>query len=178
MKRSAALLAAITFCVMCPAYAVWSVSERGTWPEGWPKELEPLREQSRSLTGSLANRTVYEIPFTDREEFEAAWPHLLKIKSEGAPVILLRPDEKRFLTVNAGVLIWPSNSRPENGVTPAGPTPHVAGLRERWLRTTFIELVVDGEIVDMNRIPLPVDSPIIDERFKDGQNKSPRRSDG
>jgi len=37
--------------------------------------------------------------------------------------------------------------------------------------TTYIELVVDGQIVDLNRIPLPVDTPIIDERFKDGQKK-------
>jgi len=32
---------------------------------------------------------------------------------------------------------------------------------------TFIELVVDGDIVDSNRIPLPADAPIVDERFKD-----------
>jgi len=30
-------------------------------------------------------------------------------------------------------------------------------------------LVVDADIVDLNRIPLPADSPIIDERFKDGK---------
>jgi hypothetical protein len=39
------------------------------------------------------------------------------------------------------------------------------------MNTTYIELVVDGDIVDLNRIPLPADTPIIDERFKDGQNK-------
>jgi hypothetical protein len=35
----------------------------------------------------------------------------------------------------------------------------------------YIELIVDGEIVDLNRIPLPPDTPIIDERFKDGKTK-------
>jgi hypothetical protein len=30
-----------------------------------------------------------------------------------------------------------------------------------------IELVVDGDIVDLNRIGLPMDTPIIDKRFKD-----------
>jgi hypothetical protein len=30
---------------------------------------------------------------------------------------------------------------------------------------------VDGDIVDLNRIPLPPDTPIIDERFKDGSAK-------
>ena len=34
-------------------------------------------------------------------------------------------------------------------------------------RTITIELIVDGEIVDLNRIPLPPDTPIIDERFND-----------
>jgi len=28
-------------------------------------------------------------------------------------------------------------------------------------------LIVDGRIVDLNRIALPADTPIIDERFKD-----------
>jgi hypothetical protein len=32
-------------------------------------------------------------------------------------------------------------------------------------------LVVDGTVVDLNRIPLPGDTPIIDERFKNGQDK-------
>jgi hypothetical protein len=41
-------------------------------------------------------------------------------------------------------------------------------VRRRWINTTFIELVVDGEIVDLNRIPLPADTPIIDERFEEG----------
>jgi hypothetical protein len=36
---------------------------------------------------------------------------------------------------------------------------------------TSIELVVDGDIVNLNRIPLPEDTPIVDERFKDGTNK-------
>jgi hypothetical protein len=34
---------------------------------------------------------------------------------------------------------------------------------------TYIALVVDGDIVDLNRIPLPPDTPIVDERFK-GEN--------
>ena len=34
-----------------------------------------------------------------------------------------------------------------------------------------LELVVDGNIVDLNRIPLPADTPIIDKRFKDRHDK-------
>jgi hypothetical protein len=39
-------------------------------------------------------------------------------------------------------------------------------------------LIVDAEIVDLNRIPLPPDTPIIEERFKDEQSKSPGRNGG
>jgi hypothetical protein len=31
---------------------------------------------------------------------------------------------------------------------------------------TYIELVVDGDIVDLNRLELPQDTPIVDERFE------------
>ena len=44
------------------------------------------------------------------------------------------------------------------------------------MNTTFIELVVDEEIVDLNRIPLPADTPIVDERFTQGQGKAVERS--
>ena len=31
----------------------------------------------------------------------------------------------------------------------------------------YIELIVDGDIVDLNRILLPADTPIIDKRFEE-----------
>ena len=43
--------------------------------------------------------------------------------------------------------------------------------RTTLMNATFFELVVDGEIVDLNRIALPADTPIIDERFKDEKKK-------
>jgi hypothetical protein len=33
------------------------------------------------------------------------------------------------------------------------------------MNMSYIELVVDGNVVDLNRIALPADAPIIDERF-------------
>ena len=66
------------------------MSEKGTWPKSWPKELEPLRKQSRTLVGPEALNRHYAIRFTKREELESAWPHILKVKSKGAPVILVR----------------------------------------------------------------------------------------
>ena len=102
MKRTAAFLA--VFCASF-VYADYSVSDKGTWPESWPKPLEPLRKQARSLRGSLADVTLYEIPFKNREDFESAWPHILKVKTKGAPVILVRAPDTWMGKIDAGVRI-------------------------------------------------------------------------
>ena len=156
MKRTIALLAAIAFGAVCPVYADYSVEGKGTWPKSWPKELEPLREQASTFEGPLAPHQHYAIPFSQREEFESAWPHLLKVTSNGAAVRLVRgPNFFLGEHVKAGVVVHcPPPGRADN---PA--------------YKTYIELVVDGDIVDLNRIPLPADTPIIDERFKGAKNK-------
>ncbi len=147
------LVASVVFCTVCPVYALYSIADTGVWPKSWPKEMEPLRKQSRTISGPMFGPTVYEIPFTNQKEFESAWPHILKLKSKGASVILLRgPNTRHKLwprgPVKAGVRI----------LTPSGPN------SPDWT-VTDIELVVDGEIVDLNRIRLPADTPIIDKRF-------------
>ncbi|HMF19127.1 MAG TPA: hypothetical protein VKE98_18095 [Gemmataceae bacterium] len=149
MKRAIVFLAAIAFCTACSAVvAEYVIYDRGTWPKSWPKELEPLRKQARTFDGSVPGDLHYVIPFTKREDFESSWPHLLKVKSKGAPIILVRGPRTDFFNVGpAGVVI------------------------QSPLSGTYIELVVDGKIVDLNRIPLPADTSIIDERFKDGKNK-------
>src|SRR3954467_15249845 len=72
------------------ALALYSVSFTGDWPKTWPAELEPLRKQARTLVGPEVELRHYAIPFTTREQFEAAWPHLLKVMTKGAPVFLVR----------------------------------------------------------------------------------------
>lgn len=181
MKRTTAFLALVVSYAVCFAvYADYAVVNKGTWPESWPKELETLRKQSRTLQGSLANLTTYEIPFANRESFESAWPHFLKIKSKGAPVVLLRgPDENLGQTINAGIRVrCPPPPHPKYGVTAPVPVPGATSVKERWIWTTYIELVVDGNIVDLNRIPLPEDTPIIDQRFEGGKSKSLNRNGG
>lgn len=166
MNAGTALLAAIVFGAACSAHAADLVKEEGMWPRTWPAELEPLRKQSRTVRGSLLDLTTYEIPFTTREQFESAWPHLLKIKGEGAPVVLLRgPDKDLGIPLKAGVRIRCALGFPEQEVAPAAPISGATRLRERWLRSTYLELVVDGGIVDLNRIPLPAETPIVDQRF-------------
>jgi hypothetical protein len=147
------------------------VNNSGTWPKTWPKELEPLRKQAHTLVGPMVETSHYAIPFTKREDFEAAWPFILKVKAQGAPLILKSPSPKDFFKVlPAGVLI---HSPPAGTEQPIDPKLRItaANFREHQWSTTYIDLVVDGTIVDLNRIQLPADTPIIDERFTEKPKK-------
>lgn len=179
MKRTTASLAAMLLAAIAcwavgsAARADYSVSDKGAWPESWPKELEPLRKQSRTLVGPLVPNWHHQIPFTKREEFEAAWPHLLKVKSKGAPIILVRAPKTDFMKIEpAGVLIHTPPAGARNAETPI---PGQDNPRTTWMNASFIELVVDGQIVDLNRIALPPDTPIIDKRFGEGEHAAAKR---
>jgi hypothetical protein len=99
---------------------------------------------------------------------------LLSIKTKGAPVVLVKSPHKHWALgqTAAGVVIHcpPGGKEP---AMPKGPREHASNLTDRWLWTTWIELVVDGEVVDLNRIELPAGTPIIDQRFDDGPQESP-----
>jgi hypothetical protein len=175
MKKSTVLLIAAAVSAVgvgSTAFALYDVFDTGIWPKSWPAELEPLRKQSRTLVGPLApymNRH-YHIRFANGDEFEAAWPHILKVKSEGAPVFLV--SGSNFAPGKDSVVIH-SPPKADNPVPPEEPIP-VKDVSQPRINTTYIELVVDGNVVDLNRIPLPADTPIIDQRFKARQGASPR----
>lgn len=171
MTRRIALVAAIMLCA-AGSYADYSVSDSGTWPNTWPKELEPLRKQARTLVGPMVENRHYLIPFTSRDQFEAAWPSLLSVKSKGAPVFLVRGPKTDFFEVKpAGVVIHSPPANTDRRANPERPIPGQDNPRVRWMNTTYIELAVDGKVVDLNRIPLPPDTPIIDLRFEDAKRK-------
>ena len=152
MKRAVAIVGAIVVFSTCPLFAEYGFENNGSWPDSWPKELDGLRKQSRTYEGPRRPLLHYAIPFTKRESFEAAWPHILKVKSKGESIVLRRaPSFWLGGDSNAGVCIH---------TPPKGE----AG-------TIYIELIADGQIVDLNRIALPPDTPIIDERFKDEKTK-------
>jgi hypothetical protein len=153
MNRTARSLVVLIVCLAGPALADYGVIDRGEWPKSWPKELEPLRKQARTLEGPRQLDRHYAIPFTDREVFESAWPHLLAVKGKGIPLRLVR-GPSFFL----------------GGARQAGVVIHCPP-RGQSDEPTSLELVVDGDIVDLNRIPLPAETPINDERFKDVKNK-------
>lgn len=174
MNRTIPLLAAITLGALLSAvHADYGVSDRGEWPETWPKDLESLRKQAQTYEGPLVLYRHYLIPFTKREEFEAAWPHLLKVKTKGAPIILVRGPKSSFFSVKpAGVHIQTPPVDAGKDAASEVSSEDAKNSHGKW-RTdaTYIELVVDGEIVDLNRIRLPADTPIIDERFNDKEKK-------
>ncbi len=56
-----------------------------------------------------------------------------------------------------------------DGITNPSAQPHaIADGKDAnggWEKTIYIVLIVDGGIVDLNCIPFPPDTPIIDQRF-------------
>jgi hypothetical protein len=217
-QRSVLALAVVTASLIaCACFAMYSVADRGLWPDSWPKQLDPLRPQARTL--AHGQHTVYEIPFTKRAEFESAWPHILTVASEHAPLVLLSsPDKWLGDSIAAGVRIrcpptgqlvtfqgtkitsiyppgsesaiadgkflkvgppWPDDIKSQSGALPeyvvidngkwrAFDRKDFGGPNERTILRSRIEIevIVDGGIVDLNRIPLPADAPIIDKRFR------------
>lgn len=54
MKRTIAILAFLAVCVTRSAVrGEYEVEDRGAWPNTWPKELESVREQARTLVGPM-----------------------------------------------------------------------------------------------------------------------------
>src|SRR5438445_12749540 len=106
MKKTIPVLAATALIAVCSVNADYTVNGKGTWPKSWPKELEPLRKQASTFEGPLAAHQHYAIPFTKREQFESAWPHILKLKSKGAPVRLVSgPNFFLAKDIKAGVIV-------------------------------------------------------------------------
>ena len=216
-QRSVLALAVVTASLIASVcFAMYSVADRGMWPDSWPKPLDRLRAQARTL--AHGQHTVYEIPFAKRAEFESAWPHILTVASDHAPLVLLSsPDKWLGDSIAAGVRIrcpptgqlvtfqgtkisiylpgsesaiadgkflkvgppWPDDIKSQSGALPeyviidngkwrAFDRKDFGGPNERTIlrARTEIELIVDGDIVDLNRIPLPADAPIIDKRFR------------
>src|SRR5437763_1977265 len=139
MTRKTTWLAAIAVCAACStAYALYSVADTGQWPKTWPAELEPLRKQSRTLIGPMFAFRHYAFPFTNRDQFEAAWPHILKAKTKEAPVFLLRGPNFFLEKAKAGVVVHsPPEGQHKNPETPEAPTPGFTKPRVRWAHTTY-----------------------------------------
>jgi hypothetical protein len=166
MKPPAAALAAAAAVGLCSAaHALYRVHDSGTWPKTWPPELEPLRKQARTFVGPTVDQQHFAIRFKDRQEFEAAWPQLLKVKTKGAPIFLVRGSFFLGDQAKAGVIVHsPPVGQHDNPRTPEAPIPGVTNERERWMNPTYFEVVVDGDVIDSRRIRIPKGTPVHDER--------------
>ena len=157
-KRIRSIIGILIFTAVSCLQADYAVTSKGAWPADWPKALEPLRKDAQTYEGPMLPSLHHAISFDDREKFESVWPVILKLKSKGAPIILKRGPSFWFdKTHMLGVCIHtpPEKQLPIDGDKAAN----------RLDRTNYIELIVDGEIIDLNRILIPSDTPIIDQRF-------------
>ena len=163
MRRAAVFAILIVFFFLTSTYALSVGGSGGAWPNDAPKELEPLRIRAwtwwhgRTVKGR-GQYTSYEIPFAERTTFESYWPHLQKFKSDDTTLTLVRGNVIRAASTkskyqNAGVRVV--------GLA-TGDRLKRDGMK---IKVTDIQLVVDGNIVDLNRIQLPQDMRIIDKRF-------------
>ena len=198
-------------------------SSAGKWPATWPKDLEPLRKQARTLevfTGTQEH--IYTIPFETREEFEKFWPLLMKVRTPGSPLIIskvgaiekgwgdllsnakpcvrikgptggysggtVKDGRLDLKELDAGTMLFAGAPWPKELSGPDGDLPeYVTTFRKADGKLAWkslesvpektrgfhnrarvdIELVIDGNIVDLNRVRLPKDARIIDRRFPD-----------
>jgi len=193
-KTTVALVLLSVMCFSSPTLGIIGVSDFGSWPEDWPKELEPLRKQARTIDVAIGiQESIYAIRFSDRATFERCWPVLCQVKSKGAPL-------KIYSVGSAAPTVASSNKAaavrihapargmsgslaigppwPAAALLPDGQLPeYVEHVGDTWVPAAAgkpfffhfrarvdLELVVDGKVIDLNRIPLPADTPIVDTR--------------
>jgi hypothetical protein len=201
----------LVLIILSPAtFAITRIEETGRWPQSWPKELEPLRQNARTIeTATMIHEDIYEIHFKDRDTFERSWPLLIGLKSKGGPLIINKVESSppnqvvifsndvpavRIFTSPAGsgsggLTVGPP--WPSSAMTPEGRLSEYVGSGEvngkkTWIPATpgkgfqgfmfrarvDVELIIDGKIIDLNRIRIPSDTPIIDKRWPVEEHKS------
>jgi hypothetical protein len=208
MTGKRVLVAVGLFVFGSTSFAMVLVHRQGNWPDAWPEELEPLRKRATTYDVAAGNQEiVYEIPFTDRAEFERLWPAILQVKAKGGKLTLLSvsggggppslseahgPAVRIAAPCGSSVQFkeaehtiymgppWPEHLHDENGQLPEYVTwdgeqlvgvnrlpggrgmPPFSGFLYR--ARVGLTLVVDGRVIDLNRIPLPGDTLIVDGR--------------
>lgn len=202
MKTTRALIGLLLLSMLVTSLTYAMIIPYGKdtpWNPTWPAALEPFRQQTNVWgVGHGIQETVFDVTFSDRAQFEKAWPAILKLKSPGAPLILDKAPSYHDVsgaTMGPGVrVLWPSGGVgsvpggkplrawapwPESIKSASGQLPeYVVATKDTWVpfsedapkgfrhrARVDLVLVVDGQVVDLNRIPLPKDTPIVDRRF-------------
>lgn len=212
MRRFEAAVCGLSVILLAAVTARALIEDRsgGWWPSDWPKSLESLRAHAHTIgvmNGTQEN--IYEITFTDRREFENAWPVLVSLKTVGAPLRLYKvgalpssglgetesnaspsvrvygPPDSVTLSPNGQALKagppWPKALYGPKGELPEFVIGQMIGGKLQWVEADAlkddaphyfhyrarvdIDIIVDGQVIDLNRIALPRDTPIEDHRF-------------
>ncbi|MGA2440904.1 MAG: hypothetical protein ABSH08_08090 [Tepidisphaeraceae bacterium] len=166
--RSAARTVGIATGIQQNIYEI-TFSDRATFETAWPTIL--------SLKSPGAPLTLYKVGSAPPSD----WGNLL---SNAAPIVrIYAPAYGGEIEMGGEKLKlgppWPASIISPKGELPefvvakkvngklqwidAVGTPDTAGFHYR--ARIEIELVVDGQVIDLNRIPLPSSGPIIDKRF-------------
>ena len=103
------LVTSLTYAMIIP------YGKDAPWNPSWPVALEPFRQQTNVWgVGHGIQETVFDVTFSDRAQFEKAWPAILKLKSPGAPLILDKAPSYHDVsgaTMGPGVrVLWPSGT--------------------------------------------------------------------
>jgi hypothetical protein len=108
------------------------------------------------------------MPFLEETNGVAGCSKGKKVKTPGAPAFLVRgPNFFLGDGVKAGVIIHsPPVGQSNNPNPPEAPIAGITNPRVRWMNTTYLEVVVDGDVIDPDRIRLPGHTPLFDERSK------------
>jgi hypothetical protein len=222
MKRLAGILLFILLIGVCGrASALIIPSDEGKWPATWPKELEPLRNQAKTLDVATGiQEHIYTIPFETREDFEKYWPILSSLRTPGSPLTLSKAGSEsgwgQFVSnakpcvrikgptggyaggstkigeridlknLENGTMLFAGSPWPKDLLGPNGELPEyvtvvaAGGGKIAWKSLdnvpegqrgfhnrarVDIELVIDGQVIDLNRTRLPQDARLVDRRF-------------
>lgn len=182
MKAGSAFISAFILLLSSLSAQALSVGgPGGWWPKDWPKELEPLRAQTWTWSHGRIHEekahNSFEITFKSREQFEAMWPHLLKLRPKEVPLTFregplvmfwgTRPAKNKSAGIR--ILTW-SHARAGKPVKPVKPVQTKFAKTPGYFMTQCtiyaIEIVVDGKVLDFKKIPLPSDVKVIDKRGK------------
>ena len=137
-----------------------SFEKRGEFEKAWPEILE-LKTKGAPLILEKSPST-YKISGTTVETgVRILWPSMQSVKMDDGSVL-------RASSIDFTSLKSPNGELPEYVIAKEGKWIPYNGQDEtdsRHRARVDIMLITDANIVDLNRIPLPADTPIIDRRF-------------
>lgn len=189
------LAVVISIACATASFARVEVHKGGLWPESWPKELDSCRESATTFDSMrdtvhqipFETREAFESAWPHFLKLREKGTRLILQKSPSQFVLSSMPAGVRVLcpatnvriTLKDGTELAVAPPWPDSIKSTAGELPAYVDIKDgQWVAhgeksdsqlqhrvRLDIVLVVDGQIVDLNRIQLPADTLIVDRRF-------------